>query len=58
MTRTRKLCSVLLILAMLWGMLPMAAVAAEPTKITELSFSFGGKNDIPVVGDPITYRPS
>jgi len=55
MKRTRKLCSVFLILAMLWGMLPMAAVAAEPTEITELSFLL---NDIPVVGDPIMRCPS
>lgn len=52
----RRGWSLLLTLAMLLGMVPMTATAAEPTEIEELSFSFMSPSEIPAVGTPIKNR--
>ncbi len=55
----KQLLGVLLAFVMVIGLIPastLTALAASPTEITELSFSFRDEDDIPAVGDPIIYR--
>ena len=59
MKKTKKLISAMLALIMVIGLIPitsLTALATTKTDISALSFTFRNEDDIPAIGDPITYH--